>query len=196
MSINKRSYLGTTPVALGIKDAIHVAIVSVRAGAAMEPGAHIKLNEDREAVPSTPQDAFGVANPYLTETIERGQNIWALMKMEEIPNVTHHWDHTELNFEPPGDFKQNEYMEQYATELGVTYKQLMDACKCKVNDGNSSIYQGSLSKAKLDKIQDNIDSDIWYTWAEEVGYEFDNIGSECCPEHDYPDTRLFEYVGK
>ena len=35
---------------------------------------------------------------------------------------------------------------------------------------------------------------MWYEWANESGYEFDNHGSECCPEYAYPDDVPFEWV--
>ena len=28
--------------------------------------------------------------------------------------------------------------------------------------------------------------DIWYEWTNETGNEFENVGSECCPEYNYP----------
>ncbi len=34
--------------------------------------------------------------------------------------------------------------------------------------------------------------DLWSSWSDEVGHEFENHGSECCPEYAYPDGQLFD----
>ena len=96
--INKKNVLGKAPEELGIKDAIHTAIVSVRAAQAMEPGTKCNLNSDREAIPSS--KGIGVADPFLKKTILRGQTFWMLLGQTEVPNVQHVWDH-DIDFSPP-----------------------------------------------------------------------------------------------
>lgn len=194
MSINKRSYLGKQPVELGVKDAIHVAIVSLRAGKVLQPGEHIRLNEDREAMPSDPKNSFGIVDPFLNGTVARGQMFWGLMKMEEIPNVRHQWDHPEHSFDAPTvEVKKNKCLELYANQLGVTYEKLMEACQSKAQDDNPLKYDGTLSEEELDCAQDNLDSDLWYSWMDETGWEFPKGGTVCCPEDDLPGTTLFRF---
>ncbi len=43
--INKKNLLGRPPDELGLKDAVHVAIASVRAACAINPGQRCKIND-------------------------------------------------------------------------------------------------------------------------------------------------------
>jgi hypothetical protein len=61
--INKRNLLGKTPEELGTKDAVHAAIVAVRAGQPIRPGQRCSINIDGEAVPDV--NGVGVADPFL-----------------------------------------------------------------------------------------------------------------------------------
>jgi hypothetical protein len=189
--INKKNLLGKQPFDLGDKDAIHVAIVAVRAGAAISPGQRCGLNENREAVPN--EDGCGVADPFLRTPIARGTPFWLLMDLQEIPNVAHTWDHPTLDFSPPVvEVQKNRWLQRYADEYGVTYEQLMDACKAVLESDTPVPYPGT--KAEEDINMGLIDTyDIWSEWSGETGYEFYNVGSECCPEYEYPEGNLFSF---
>jgi hypothetical protein len=39
---------------------------------------------------------------------------------------------------------------------------------------------------------DDLRYEFWSEWASETLHEFENYGSECCPEYQYPDCDLFE----
>lgn len=187
--INKKNLLGKEPIELGIKDAIHTAIVSVRAGRAINPGQRCGLNENREAVPD--EKGCGVADPFLRTPIPVGKAFWLLLCQDEVPNVQHVWEHPTVDFTPPAvEAKKNKYLDQYAAQFGVTYEQLMNACAYVVEKETSAPYPGTMTRDQVDEA--NSDAyDVWYEWANETGHEFYNRGTECCPEYDYPDARLF-----
>jgi hypothetical protein len=88
--INKKNVLGKAPFDLGTKDAIHVAIVAVRAGQLVQPGQRCGLNEHREAVPN--EKGVGVADPFVKGPILTGTSFWLLMAQDEVPNVQHVWE--------------------------------------------------------------------------------------------------------
>lgn len=194
--INKKNILGKEPEEVGIKDAIHTAIVSVRAGAAIVPGQRCGLNEFREAVPNL--KGPGVADPFLKGNINRGQRFWLLLNQTEVPNVRHEWDHPTVDFSPPTrDIVRNASLESFAKLYDVTYDQLMSAAAFVVSNHKSAAYPKKLSEEKYDEIQEAIDNEmdeyeLWTEWADETLYEFDNMGSECCPEYEHPDCRLFD----
>lgn len=197
MSINKKNFLATKPTELGMKDAIHVAIVSVRAGESMAPGQHFTM-QDGEAVPANPKDSVGVVSPFLRSNVMRGDAFWGLLKMDEIESVKHVWDHPQFSFEvPKTEPSRNKYIESYSEEFGVTYEELMEACSKYVNEDTQSEYTGTLSEEAFDKVVDYLDSyDLWSEWANEALYEFTNQGTECCPEYDYPRDAPFYFVSK
>jgi len=188
--INKTITLGRNPTEVGVKDAIHVAIVSVRAGEFLHPGRRVTLNEHREAVNDA--KGIGVADPFLKGRIEKGENLWILMDASQVANVQHTWDH-ELDFSPPERVvAESKQLACHADKLGVTYTQLMDAARKLVDDGTSSKYEGILSEEDLENVQEEM-WDFWYDWAEETGHEFGNMGTVCCPEPMTPDGYLFTY---
>jgi len=191
--INKRKYLGKCPDELGVKDAVHVAIVSCVAGSAIKPGNRVELNKDGQAVPS--EKGFGVADPFV-EVIARGQNFWVMMDPDSVVTVSHSWEHSVPFTATPAPVKVNSYLERYAKAIGVTYSQLMQACSSYAKTDRKSPYPGVLPEETVDKkveLEVNV-YDMWYEWANETGYEFDNEGTECCPEYTYPDGIPFEWV--
>ena len=183
--INKKNELGKHPHELGKKDAIHVAIVSVRAARPIEPGERCGLNERQEAVPD--RKGPGVADPFLKSRIMVGENFWLVLAQDQVPNVQHVWEHPDVDFSPPTEgVKKNPHLEEHAEALGITYEQLMEACSEAVNTYQRVPYPGNKTE---EEIEENYDKyDIFCEWADEVGYEFENMGTSCCPEYDYPDT--------
>jgi hypothetical protein len=187
--INKKNLLGKEPAELGAKDAIHTAIVAVRAGSPIQPGQRCKLNEHREAVPDA--KGVGVADPFRYDVIARGKPFWLLLCQDEIPNVQHVWEHPKVDFSPPTRTPvMNLTLAETAKQYGVTYEQVMDAAKHVLENDSPATYPGTLTLDELDAIE--LDRyDFWPEWAGEVFHEFENQGSECCPEYDYPRCELF-----
>lgn len=188
--INKKALLNREPEEAGIKDAVHVAIVSLRAGKPIKPGEYIKLNADREAVPSSKKDSFGLASPFIDKHIGTGDLFWGLLHLNELRTVYHHWDH-ELSFEPPiTSVKQNKYLARYADQLKISYEDFMKACNEMAYNEKQTPYSGPLSEEELDNALSD-QYDIWSEWSEESGHEFYNVGTECCPEYDYPNKPFY-----
>ena len=188
--INKKNVLGKTPEELGTKDAIHVAIVSVRAARPISPGERVGLNKLREAEPQV--KGCGVADPFLKKNIQSGDTFWLLLCQDEVPNVQHVWEHPSVDFTPPSEpMKRNKLLEKHAVEMGVTYEQLMAAIATVVATNEPAGYLGTKTAEELEDAQIDL-YDMWSEWGSETGYEFENQGTECCPEYDYPECRLFE----
>lgn len=189
--INKKNLLGKTPDQLGLKDAIHTAIVSVRAGCLIEPGQRCGLDANREAVPNS--KGCGVADPFLRKSIMRGQSFWLILCQDEVPNVQHVWEHPSVDFTPPTTPpSRNRTIAATAEEFGVSYEQVMAAAQLVYDKDRSTEYPGTLEADALEEITDNFDRYyFWSEWASETGVEFENQGTECCPEYDYPRTALF-----
>jgi hypothetical protein len=190
--INKKNLLGKEPAELGAKDAIHTAIVAVRAGSPIQPGQRCGPNEHREFVPNA--KGPGVADPFRKGVIARGKPFWLLLCQDEIPNVQHVWEHPKVDFSPPDrEPVKNRTLEEAAKTFGVTYEQVMEAASFVVDEGDPATYPGSLTPHELDAALDDFGKyDFWSEWADEVMHEFPQEGSACCPEYDYPYSRLFK----
>jgi hypothetical protein len=193
--INKKNLLGKTPEELGDKDAIHVAIVAVRAAYLIAPGTRCGMNANKECVPDP--NGPGIADPWHKGNIMRGEVFWLLLNQTEVPNVQHVWTHPTVDFSPPSTpVRLNGTLDNAAQELNCTYEQLMEACQYVIDNNKAAPYNGTNVAALasvMKAIEDNYElSEIWSAWSDETGYEFDNSGSSCCPEYDYPEV-LFRY---
>lgn len=200
MAINKKRTLGIKPEEAGVKDAIHVAIVSVVAGAALQAGQPFELNEHRHAVPARGRNKktlTGVVDPFGDALISRGEVFWGLVNPDHVERVEHHWD-TEVDFSAPAvPVEQNELISDAAKLMGVSYADLMQACATYVKTERPASYPGTLAETTVKEAIEDSDiyiTDIYASWADETGYEFYNNGSECCPEYDYPRCLPFEWV--
>jgi hypothetical protein len=188
--INKKDFLSQPPIELGIKDAVHVAIVSVRAGQHLSPGDECTMNEHGEAIKGK---GLGVVSPFVRGDVLCGQSFWLMLFSSEVTTVKHEWVHPKFDFKPPTkDIEKNKYLERYAKDLEITYEQLMDACGNAVHNETTTEYSGTLSFEVVEDKWGYIKYDIWYEWADEANYEFANYGTECCPEYETPDFLIFK----
>ena len=193
--INKKNLLGKRPDELGTKDAIHTAIVAVRAGEAIEPGQRCSLNKFNEAIHDNHR-SVGVADPFLKSTILRGQSFWLLLCQDEVPNVRHVWEHPTVDFSPPTrEATKNGIIDDVAKALGVTYEQIMEAADSVVKHDRPLLYPGTLTTEQYEEALDTEVEmyDFWSEWSSETLHEFENYGSACCPEYEYPDRSLFRF---
>lgn len=192
--INKKKSLGKNPDGIGDKDAIHVAIVSVVANKAIQPGERIRLNPAGQAEPVV-DGGFGIADPFIGQ-ICRGDMFWAIVDPDSVERVSHTWEHL-IEFPTLiSSVKRNSTLENYANLLHVTYEQLLVACLSYARTGRKHPYPGTLTIDEGELVVDKFIeiSDLWYEWADESGYKFENCGSDCCPEYDYPSYIPFEWV--
>lgn len=197
--INKKNHFNRKPEKLGERDAVHTAIVALRAGCFLKRAEYIKMNDDGEAVSSNAKDSIGVVNPFLkTDFLRAGDWFWAMMNMEDIPNVQHTWEHPKHTFEAPKcKIKRNTYLEEMAQELGTSYESLMAALDSYVQDERPVEYDGKYNKEELEEAMDNLSKyELWSEWESQSDYEFENCGTACCPEYEYPDKRIFFHKGE
>jgi len=178
-----KNSLGTNPKQLGQKESIDTCIVSVRASCAIEPGQKCILNKDREAVPNG--KGFGIADPYHKGTILRNESSWMLLVNDD----------GSIDFSAPTvEPKFNQTIKSAADYFGVTYDQIMEAAQYVVDHDEPAPYPGTKELSELDEDEDFWNDecyDFWSEWGEEVNYEFENMGTECCPEYAHPECSLF-----
>lgn len=79
-----------------VKDAVHIAVISVASLEPLKPGDRISVSErigktimvvkDRK----TPQ---GIVDPYLTQTVKPGQKFWMCLLPGTVTGMRHEWEH-------------------------------------------------------------------------------------------------------
>jgi hypothetical protein len=218
--INKKNTLGTTPVAPGVKDAIHVAILSGYAAAPLSAGDEVYINPQgnfnrvskqpyRERNAGHKATPIGVCDPF-RGPYPTGSLVWVLVSPNKVKEVRHEWDleGVDASASQPTrpDPPVNEFLAGKARVLGVTLPQLMEALDTVYRGDPPPRYPGCLSfrgEAHFTAVFDGHEKsptgewvwvgDVWEEWGSEVGVKFPNYGTECCPETEYPSNYLFDY---
>lgn len=190
-SINKRRLLGKEPEAIGLKDAVHTPIISVVAQHGLRPGEYVLITDDGVARRATQKTGVGVVDPFHKGNVKAGEIFWVLVNPNLVSEVRHEWDleeiDTKIKYVKPKqqlDFR-NQYLVKYAKQLGLDYDQFIDDLTTYFEECEPVKYTGTLPREELEKALDELDYyDIWYEWMEATGYQFPNIGTECCPEYE------------
>lgn len=78
------------------RDAIHLAVEPVEAGAPLNPGQHIKI-DNGQAVPGQPHgDAIGIVDPFLPRQVQEGERFWLVIYPRMVTSLRHVWEHPDL----------------------------------------------------------------------------------------------------
>lgn len=77
------------------RDAIHVAVIPMKAGCFLKPGEHVEIrrNSYGEILPVAPGKGVGVVDPYLTEDVRPGQMFWLFLYPNTVTSLRHVWSH-------------------------------------------------------------------------------------------------------
>lgn len=193
--INKKKMLGKTPSAVNLKDAVHVAIISVVVGDCLSPGDPIRFDVHGRAIKSGQNDCFGFVDVFASDDLSIGDKVWCMVRPDLVQTVEHTWD---CEFDVPSqvEVKKNQWLEEYANKLKVPYEELMQACDNYVYHDKQTDYTGGLSSEELDALLSDWRFDLydmWSQWEDERGYEFPNYGTICCPETEYPEDIPFKH---
>lgn len=88
--------LGTIPTGDEGRDAVHTAIVPVRAAERLMRGTPVKLTPDGKALPCLAREAIGVVDPFRADgerAVPEGDWFWLCMYPKTITGLRHVWDH-------------------------------------------------------------------------------------------------------
>lgn len=87
------------PETIGIRDAIHVAVVSLRSSADMNPGQAVTWHEKGISVkPCSITDVeIGIVNPFVRGGVGRFENVWIMLFPNSVTGMTHHWSHPDFD---------------------------------------------------------------------------------------------------
>lgn len=88
--------LGTAPEANAGRDAVHVAIVPVRALCTIARGAKVRLVQGCHdmAGPCGDDDADGVVDPFMqSRSVKKGDWFWMCLFPETVTSLRHVWEH-------------------------------------------------------------------------------------------------------
>jgi len=99
--------LGEAPDRRGIRDAVHVAVVSAIARTEFYPGEAVCLSTDGTEVLKRRggNKAIGVIDPFRMEGVGSGDLVLVVLNPGTTKNLRHTWDHPEMSSEPSYDYE-------------------------------------------------------------------------------------------
>jgi hypothetical protein len=138
------------------RDAIHIAVVPVRASVSMQPGTKVTLLETRDdgehtVRPAMSEKPIGVIDPFLTEAVATGERCWLFLNPGSITSLRHDWTHDAFNdaLTPAQEAtvrqvtdklfnsEHKKYLTEFAAGLGHTYESFMDEIADCLSSGDS-----------------------------------------------------------
>ncbi len=84
--------LGVKPPKDAERDAIHVAVVPMVAGQALQPGQRVELFTRKTAL-ATRGIGVGIVDPFLDCAVMCGETFWLLLHPNTVTGMRHHWSH-------------------------------------------------------------------------------------------------------
>jgi hypothetical protein len=79
---------------LNTRDAIHVAIIAVKAAELLRPGQRVGIV--RPGVAGLSSTPVGIVNPYLTDVVVKGEMFWLCLIPGTVTGMRHHWEHPDF----------------------------------------------------------------------------------------------------
>jgi len=93
----KLGHLITEPGEQNQRDAVHIAVVPVTASFRIRPGERVSVTHGAasDTPYASPSDvnAVGIADPFLTAPIEKGQTFWLFLFQGSVNTLRHEWTH-------------------------------------------------------------------------------------------------------
>ena len=80
---------------VGGRDAVHVAVIAVKAGTVLCAGAHVGLtqNEAGEYVAHYSGEEIGIVDPFIKDLVKPNQRFWLYLYPRTITSLRHNWTH-------------------------------------------------------------------------------------------------------
>lgn len=124
------------------KDAIHIAVLPVRAMDEFMPGEKVCLVNGTDAIKCNEDSNtyHGVVDPYLLNTVKRGERFWLFMRPGSITSLRHDWTHPALIKE------SEEWLRDFAERYKIDYNQMIDGAV----DGSGCCFGSSGYSEELD----------------------------------------------
>ncbi len=105
------------------RDAIHLAVLPVMAGARLKPGQTINVvNGVAKAAPQ--KEALAIVDPFLVKAIMPGQFFWMVIKPRLITSLRHVWTHPDLVDEPVSG--SNKATEPVISEKDIAFAEIQN----------------------------------------------------------------------
>lgn len=129
--------LGRVPPANSERDAIHVAVIPMRASETLRAGQRVGVLGDQLAGPSN--KTTGIVDPFLTGVIAKDSWFWMALLPGTVTGMRHEWQHPAFPVPRPPAFEDMDaerlFAESVAAQCGKTLAALMEDAEMFVDTG-------------------------------------------------------------
>jgi hypothetical protein len=124
--------LGNPPGENAQRDAIHIAVAPVTSEESIYPGQHVGLvagstDKVQTLRGSQPEQAVGIADPFVSGRIEPGTRFWLLLYPQTITSLRHEWQHPAFATVIDPVAVSKAWLADIASRCGVSYDRMMNA---------------------------------------------------------------------
>lgn len=85
--------VGQTPHDHAQRDAVHFAVIPVKASEYLYPGTRVRLLLDGTAVNHGNSEPVGIVDPFRVVPVEGGEQFWLFLMPNTIRSLRHDWEH-------------------------------------------------------------------------------------------------------
>lgn len=129
------------------RDAIHFAVIPVKAGCRLSPGQNVGKLSDGRFGPAAPNN-IGIVDPFIQGRISEDENFYLFLYPNTITALAHHWEHPAFpSVVAPASAvaldrtTAEEWLRNWCRTRGeCTYAELMDALDHWIGDDYLTIY--------------------------------------------------------
>jgi len=102
------------------RDAIHLAVLPMKATKKLYPGQDIGLD-------CTDDTPVGIVDPFLKAPVLEGSHFWLIIYPRKITSLRHVWEHPDFDNVPIDKTLSKDWISLYAAGIGVGTQELLDA---------------------------------------------------------------------
>lgn len=141
------------------RDAIHIAIVPMKASELLRPGQRVGLIGDDECEAGPSENCVGIVDPYLVDVVPKGAVFWLFLLPNTVTGMRHHWEHPEFqNDQLISQAMQKENARMWLIDqcdpLGMSFEELTSRNSELVNGGYIKTHQNESARDHWYEIED------------------------------------------
>jgi hypothetical protein len=112
------------------RDAIHIAVIPVVAGAKLSPGDRVLMLEGK-AIPCLRRAGVGVVDPYLNDNVLPGERFWCFLEPGSIRSLRHVWTHPAFpneagSVESARQVEAERWLREHARLYHIDYEEMLE----------------------------------------------------------------------
>lgn len=125
------------------RDAVHIAVAPAKCGPKWLYPAQRVIIKNGYAWSAEGEKGAGIVDPFLDDSVRQGQNFFVFLDPGSITSLRHEWTHPAFDTPtPPRKAGSEQYLQNFADSMGLTFNELMNAADNFISDGDYHIFQG------------------------------------------------------